>query len=453
MKALVITPPVPGVGTRSSVRARCGVLVPVVPPSPPRRRAHRRQAQRGPRVPAALLGALVRTRLRAGGGGPRPPCLRLRAARSVHRIGQLVPVRGRNRRASAVRDGTGPRREGLANADYRPVARARPPLPPGLVGPARRVLRPGAAALRRRRRPLRAPGVPGRARRGNPGSGQRLRWPRARLASCIASPGGGDCPRVLRGQRDGGAAGGGARRRVPADDSGRHVAAAQGARSAPRKRPWRQASFQTALLLHLEQDRARPARAAGHPRARRPRRAAPGRRLVRMTTYLEGRCSARAPATAALRRDIGATLARLNQALRSFSSPGREPHPPVGPAELPAAAPAPRPASRPGDGPARGPGQLLRPVRGAVRRAAPARRRDARSFTPTSTATTCWPTADRVTGVLDFGDSLAGPVAMDVAVAACYQFGGAAGPTRWRRRLTSWPATTRSTRSTTATCR
>jgi hydroxylysine kinase len=33
---------------------------------------------------------------------------------------------------------------------------------------------------------------------------------------------------------------------------------------------------------------------------------------------------------------------------------------------------------------------------------------------------------DRVTGVLDFGDSLAGPVAMDVGVAACYQFGAAA---------------------------
>jgi Ser/Thr protein kinase RdoA (MazF antagonist) len=29
----------------------------------------------------------------------------------------------------------------------------------------------------------------------------------------------------------------------------------------------------------------------------------------------------------------------------------------------------------------------------------------------------------RITGVLDFGDSLLGPVAMDVAVAACYQLG------------------------------
>ena len=174
VKALVITPPVPGVGTRVF---GAGPMREFWYQSfhrlAPRRRAHRRQAQRGPRVPAALLGALVRTRLRAGGGGPRPPCLRLRAARSVHRVGQLVPVRGRNGRASAVRDGTGPRRP-ARDAGHRPVARARPALPPGLVGPARRVLRPGAAALRRRCRPLRAPGVPGRAGRGNPGGRGRL---------------------------------------------------------------------------------------------------------------------------------------------------------------------------------------------------------------------------------------------------------------------------------------
>src|SRR6202012_3052730 len=29
----------------------------------------------------------------------------------------------------------------------------------------------------------------------------------------------------------------------------------------------------------------------------------------------------------------------------------------------------------------------------------------------------------RITGILDFGDALAGPVAMDVGVAACYQLG------------------------------
>ena len=33
----------------------------------------------------------------------------------------------------------------------------------------------------------------------------------------------------------------------------------------------------------------------------------------------------------------------------------------------------------------------------------------------------------RVTGILDFGDALAGPAAMDVGVAACYQL-GAGGP-------------------------
>jgi Ser/Thr protein kinase RdoA (MazF antagonist) len=36
------------------------------------------------------------------------------------------------------------------------------------------------------------------------------------------------------------------------------------------------------------------------------------------------------------------------------------------------------------------------------------------------------PDGSRVTGVLDFGDSLTGPVAMDVAVAACYQLGAGA---------------------------
>ena len=33
----------------------------------------------------------------------------------------------------------------------------------------------------------------------------------------------------------------------------------------------------------------------------------------------------------------------------------------------------------------------------------------------------------RITGILDFGDALSGPVAMDVGVAACYQLGTAPG--------------------------
>ena len=57
----------------------------------------------------------------------------------------------------------------------------------------------------------------------------------------------------------------------------------------------------------------------------------------------------------------------------------------------------------------------------------------------------------RVTGILDFGDALTGPVAMDVGVAACYQLGGRARATGragicWRPRSTWWPGTTRSTR-------
>jgi Ser/Thr protein kinase RdoA (MazF antagonist) len=34
----------------------------------------------------------------------------------------------------------------------------------------------------------------------------------------------------------------------------------------------------------------------------------------------------------------------------------------------------------------------------------------------------------RITGILDFGDALAGPVAMDIGVAACYQLGTGPGP-------------------------
>ena len=34
----------------------------------------------------------------------------------------------------------------------------------------------------------------------------------------------------------------------------------------------------------------------------------------------------------------------------------------------------------------------------------------------------------RITGILDFGDALAGPAAMDVGVAACYQLGSGADP-------------------------
>src|SRR5215472_8627678 len=71
-------------------------------------------------------------------------------------------------------------------------------------------------------------------------------------------------------------------------------------------------SFQTAVLLHLEQT-------APELPVQRVITALDGRaelvldgprpRVVRMTTYLEGRPLSDAPMTKALRRDIGATLA------------------------------------------------------------------------------------------------------------------------------------------------
>ena len=81
-------------------------------------------------------------------------------------------------------------------------------------------------------------------------------------------------------------------------------------------------SFQTAVLLHL-------ARAAPTLPVQRVIGTLDGRpelrldgRVVRMTSYLEGPVLGSRPASAALRRDIGGTLARLDQALRPFAHPG-----------------------------------------------------------------------------------------------------------------------------------
>jgi hydroxylysine kinase len=185
-------------------------------------------------------------------------------------------------------------------------------------------------------------------------------------------------------------------------------------------------SFQTAVLLHLE--RAAP----GLP-VQRVVRTLDGRaelvldgvprRLARMTTYLEGRPLGPMPAGPALRRDIGATLARLNQALRGFAHPGAN-----------------RthlwdlqnfPQLRPllGQLPEGGQHQALRMCFDrfdAVVRPRLAGLR--KQVIHTDFHGDNLLVDDRVTGVLDFGDSLAGPIAMDVAVAGCYQFGGTPDP-------------------------
>jgi Ser/Thr protein kinase RdoA (MazF antagonist) len=202
------------------------------------------------------------------------------------------------------------------------------------------------------------------------------------------------------------------------------------------------ASLQTALLLHLAAtapelpvQRVVPT-PGGLPEVRiddgTPR-------LVRITSWLDGQpvgavlgSAAPEPAGAAagsgagdgvngstLRRDIGATLGRLNLALRGFQHPG---------------------ADRTHRWDLQSFGQL-RPLldelgdideRAAlvdcldrfdemvVPQLATARRQVVHTDFHGDNLLT---DGTRVTGILDFGDALTGPIAMDVGVAACYQLG------------------------------
>jgi len=180
--------------------------------------------------------------------------------------------------------------------------------------------------------------------------------------------------------------------------------------------------FETALLLHL-------ASVAPELPVQRVIATADGRpeitvagRLVRVTSWLDGRLLGAGITTAGLRRDVGGTLARLNVALRGFSHPGADRthrwdlqrfvvlRPLL--SELP-------PDGR--DGLA----DCLDRFEAVV---APRL-----AGCPTQVIHTDFHGENlltdgaRVTGILDFGDALAGPVAMDVGVAACYQL-GAGGP-------------------------
>jgi len=183
-------------------------------------------------------------------------------------------------------------------------------------------------------------------------------------------------------------------------------------------------SFLTAILLHLAAaapdlpvQRVIPARSGAAE-------VIAGGRLVRMTTFLDGRLLAQVSSTPALRRDIGATLARLSRALRDFTHPAaRRTHQwdlqnfSQLRAKL-AALPSVEPRAR-----------LLALLDRFDSQLAPAL-----ALVPVQVIHTDFHgenllvSADgtALCGVLDFGDSLTGPVAMDVAVAACYQLG--AGP-------------------------
>jgi hydroxylysine kinase len=178
------------------------------------------------------------------------------------------------------------------------------------------------------------------------------------------------------------------------------------------------AGFQTALLLHL-------AAVAPELPVQRVVAALDGRtelrlpgRLVRMTSWLDGRLLGAGASSPGLRRDIGGTLARLNVALRGFAHPGADRthrwdlqrfgalRPLL--AELP-------------DSGRDGLAECLDRFDAAV---APRLTGVATQVIHTDFhGENLLTDGARVTGILDFGDALTGPVAMDVGVAACYQLG------------------------------
>jgi Ser/Thr protein kinase RdoA (MazF antagonist) len=190
--------------------------------------------------------------------------------------------------------------------------------------------------------------------------------------------------------------------------------------------------FQTALLLHLA--RVAPelpvqrviATLDGPPEITLSLgRAGREPRLVRLTSWLAGQLLGTGTTSVGLRREIGATLARLNIALRGFAHPGsRRTHqwdlqnfgalrPLLD--QLPASGMLPRAALE----------DCLDRFDAVVR---PALASVATQVIHTDFhGENLLTDGGRIIGILDFGDALAGPVAMDVGVAACYQL-GALGP-------------------------
>jgi Ser/Thr protein kinase RdoA (MazF antagonist) len=198
-------------------------------------------------------------------------------------------------------------------------------------------------------------------------------------------------------------------------------------------------SFQTAVLLHLA------AAAPGLPVQRvvpaldgRPEVPVAGNghhRLVRMTSWLDGDLLSRTDSSAALRRDLGAALGRLSVALRGFSHPGalrthrwdlqhldrlRGPL-----ADLPGDGVLPEVAARLDAGSPAGVRAGLEDYLDRFESVLRPRLADV----PVQVIHTDFHGENllsdgaRITGILDFGDALTGPVAMDVAVAASYQLG------------------------------
>jgi hydroxylysine kinase len=203
-------------------------------------------------------------------------------------------------------------------------------------------------------------------------------------------------------------------------------------------------SFQTAVLLHLAATAPQlpvqrvTATLCGAPEARITGTGPD--RLARMTTWLDGELLCRTPVSAPLRRDLGATLARLNIALRDLRHPGaRRTHPwdlqnfhRLRPLldELPGTGLLPEVARALPAGPPPG----LREALTETLDRFDAVVRPALAATPVQVIHTDFhgdnlvTDGRRITGILDFGDALAGPVAMDVGVAACYQLGPGPDP-------------------------
>jgi hydroxylysine kinase len=207
--------------------------------------------------------------------------------------------------------------------------------------------------------------------------------------------------------------------------------------------------LQTALLLHL-------ARVAPELPVQRVIATLDGRpeitidrlggepRLVRLTSWLDGHLVGRGITSVGLRREIGVTLGRLNVALRGFDHPvARRTHrwdlQNFGALrtlleQLPAGGLLPGVGrALAADGLADGLGEL---TGGSVRAALAdcldrfdAVVRPALAGVPTQVIHTDFhgenllTDGGRIVGVLDFGDALDGPVAMDVGIAACYQLG------------------------------
>ena len=145
-------------------------------------------------------------------------------------------------------------------------------------------------------------------------------------------------------------------------------------------------------------------------------------RVVHILTYLDGELLRSVPTSAALRRRLGVALATLGQALRSFDDPLV--HRPLlwDLAQLPQLRPL-LAELPPGPGTSRLDEQLSRfTAEVAPRLAAQRRQLVHNDFSPDNVVVRA--EANRVAGIIDFGDVTVTALVSDVAIAAAYQLSG-----------------------------